>query len=437
MDARPSAMSATEAQGFTPQYRTYVLAILTMVYAVNYVDRQILSILLQPIKEELLLTDTQLGFISGIVFAIFYATLGIPIAMVADRSNRRNVITVAMTLFSGFTAACAGVTSFLQLAAMRIGVAVGEAGSSPPSHSMIADMYPPEKRGGALGVFSLGVNIGILIGFLLGGWVSQWFGWRAAFLVAGVPGLFLAVLVRMTVREPLRGHAEAMVDSGNAPGVMEVFRFMWGQRSFRHLAFGGALAAFVGYGAVVWLPAFLARSYSLDQATIGTSLALIIGISGGLGTYLGGWMGDRFGRHDVRWNLWCVVIIWVAIAPFNIALYLSSDPIWALGLFIVPAFAGAAYLAPMLSMTQSLVTLRMRSVASAILLFILNIIGLGLGPQTVGFVSDLLRPQFGVESLRYALLFTSFVGLWGAFHIFMATRTLKEDIERARVYGQI
>ena len=437
MDARPSADRATEAQGFTPRYRTYVLIVLTAVYTVNYVDRQILSILLQPIKEELLLTDTQLGFISGIAFAIFYATLGIPIAMLADRWNRRNVITIALTLFSGFTAACAGATNFLQLAAMRIGVAVGEAGSSPPSHSMIADMYPPEKRGAALGVFSLGVNIGILIGFLIGGWVSQWFGWRAAFLVVGIPGILMALLVRFTVREPIRGHSEAMVDSGNAPGVFEVFAFLWGQRSFRHIAFGSALAAFVGYGAVVWLPAFLARSFELHQGVIGTSLALIIGISGGLGTYMGGWLGDRFGKKDIRWNLWVIAIIWFSVAPFNVALYLSGDPVWALGLFIIPAFAGAAYLAPILSMTQSLVTLRMRSVASAILLFILNIIGLGLGPQTVGFLSDALQPEFGVESLRYALLITSFVGLWGALHFVLGARTLKEDIERARVYGQI
>ena len=445
--------------GFTPAYRRYALIMLTVVYTTNYVDRQILSILLQPIKMELHLSDTQLGFLGGIAFAIFYATLGIPIAMWADRSNRRNIIALALTIFAGMTAVCAFVQSFTQLALARIFVGVGEAGSSPPSHSMIADMYPPEKRGAALGVFSLGVNIGILIGFLTGGWVAQWYGWRTAFLTVGFPGLLVAAIVRLTLREPPRGHADGIADTADAPGVLAVFRFLWGQRSFRHISFGAALFAFVGYGAVVWLPAFLSRSFHMAPGAIGTSLALIIGISGGLGTYIGGRLGDRLGKRDVRWNLWATAIVWIGVVPFQVWLYtsldsgtsaclytyvaaggqpacgLSQDALKALAIFIVPAFAGAYYLAPGLAMTQALVTLRMRSVASAILLFILNIIGLGLGPQSVGILSDQLAPHFGAESLRYALLASSAMGVWGAVHFIIGARSLKADIERARLHG--
>ncbi|MGB5093626.1 MAG: MFS transporter [Parvibaculum sp.] len=431
------AVTGSEAAtgGFTPAYRWYALSILTLVYTVNYVDRQILSILLQPIKMELGLSDTQLGFLSGIAFAIFYATLGIPIAFLADRSSRRNIIAISLTLFSGMTALCAFVGNFWHLALLRIGVGVGEAGSSPPSHSMIADMFPPAERGAALGIFSLGVNIGILIGFLVGGWMTQWFGWRVAFFTVGMPGLLLAVLVRTTLREPQRGFADGLVDKSQAPAVLEVVRFLWHQRSFRHIAFGTALCAFVGYASVVWLPPFLARSFHLSPGVIGTSLALIIGFSGGFGTYLGGYLGDRLGKRDVRWNLWVPAIIWIVVSPFSFAVYMSGDPVWALGLFIIPAFAGAAYLAPCLAMVQSLVTLRMRAVASAILLFILNIIGLGLGPQTVGLLSDYYQPAMGDESLRYALLTVSVAGFWGAAHFILGTRTLKADIARATAHG--
>lgn len=430
-----TASDATPEGGFTPTYRWYALSILTIVYTVNYVDRQILSILMEPIKMELGLSDTQLGFLSGIAFAIFYATLGIPIAFLADRTSRRNIITVSLTLFSGMTALCATVTSFWQLAILRIGVGVGEAGSSPPSHSMIADMFPPAQRGAALGIFSLGVNIGILVGFLVGGWVTQWFGWRVAFMTVGLPGLVLAIIVRTTLKEPQRGFADGLVDTREAPAVMEVARFLWGQRSFRHIAFGTALCAFVGYASVVWMPPFLARSFQLSPGMIGTSLALIIGFSGGLGTYLGGYLGDRLGKRDIRWNLWVPAIIWIAVSPFSFAVFMSNSPVWALGLFIIPAFAGAAYLAPCLSMVQSLVTLRMRAVASAILLFILNIIGLGLGPQTVGILSDFYAPSAGPESLRYALLTVSVVGFWGAAHFILGARTLKADIARATAQG--
>lgn len=435
--AGPMGGAPARVAEFTSRYRNYALFLLMMAYTANYVDRQILAILLEPIKLEMRFSDTQMGFLTGLTFAIFYATLGVPIAMWADRANRRNIIALAITLFSGMTFVCAFVTNFAQLAVARIGVGIGEAGSGPPSHSMIADMYPPEKRAAAMGVYSLGINFGILIGFLVGGWISQWYGWRIAFCIVGIPGLLIALLVRFTLKEPTRGHADGMASQGAlpAPPVGEVFKLLWSQKSFRHLSFAAALAAIGGYAGVNWLPAFLYRSFEMKGGEIGTWLALIIGFAGGAGTYLTGWLADRFGKRDVRWNLWVVTIIVGLCFPFSVAMYTSYAKYTTLLLFIYPAFAGAAYIAPALAMTQGLVTLRMRAQASAVLFLILNLIGMGLGPQLAGILSDVYNPVYGDESLRYALLTISVVWLWAAVHFFLAARTLKADIERARLHG--
>jgi predicted MFS family arabinose efflux permease len=429
----------TSAEGstgsfITPAYRRYALGILTVVYSVNYVDRQILSILLEPIKIDLSLSDTQLGLLFT-TFGIFYATLGLPIAMLADRTNRRNVITASMTIFSGMTAACGAVTSFWQLMVVRILVGVGEAGSSPPSHSMIADLYEPKTRATALAIFSLGVNIGIFIGFLVGGFVAQWYGWRWAFLVVGLPGLLLAGLVHFTLKEPPRGHSEGRAgqdEQEDAPSLVEVLRFLLTQPAFRHIAAGATLVSFVGYGAVAWLAPFLVRSHGMEVGNIGLALALIIGIAGGLGTYGAGFLADKLGQKDIRWYMWVVAAAGVIAFPFGFSVYLSEDLSWTLGLFIVPAAAGSLYLGPSLAMTQGLARLKMRAAASALLLFILNIVGLGLGPQAVGIVSDLLEPTYGVESLRYALLAMTPFGLWGSLHFFLAAKTLGDGLERAK-----
>jgi predicted MFS family arabinose efflux permease len=302
---------------------------------------------------------------------------------------------------------------------------------------MISDMFPPEKRASAMGVYSLGINIGILIGFLVGGWISQWYGWRAAFFVVGAPGLIVAALVRFTVKEPQRGHADGLTaqGAGAAPRIGEVFALLWAQRSFRHISFGTALAAIGGYAGVNWLPAFLARSFEMKPGEIGTALALIIGFAGGAGTYFVGYLADRFGKRDIRWNVWVVAIVSALCFPCSIAMYLSGDKTMALTIFVYPAFAGAAYIAPSLAMTQALVTVRMRAQASAVLFLILNLIGMGLGPQLAGILSDLYHPAYGEESLRYALLTISVVWIWSAFHFILAARTLKDDIERARQHG--
>ncbi len=413
---------------FSKEARHYALSILVVVYTFNFIDRQILSILLEPIKQDLGLSDTQLGMLTGFAFALFYATLGIPIARYADRGNRRNLIVVALTVWSAMTALSGVAQNFWHLLAARIGVGVGEAGCSPPAHSMIADYFPAEKRATALGIYSLGIPIGILFGFVAGGWLNEFFGWRVAFFVVGVPGLLLAILVRYGLREPTRGMAEGREDVGIQPTIKETFRFLWAKRSFRHISYGGALTAFVGYGVVTWVPSFLIRSHGMETGEAGTYLGLILGIPGGIGIVLGGWMADRYGSRDTRWYLWVASIALLLGTPFAFGIYLSDTPAMSLLFLIMPVLLGNFYQATTFSQVQGLVTLRMRSVAAAVLLFILNIIGLGAGPQAVGVVSDLLRDQYGEESLRYSLLIFSFVNIWAAYHFYVAGKYLKDDL---------
>ena len=413
---------------FSPAVRNYALGVLVVVYTFNFIDRQILSILLEPIKRDLGLSDSALGMLTGFAFALFYATLGIPIARFADRSNRRNLIAWALAIWSAMTAVSGLAQNFWHLLLARIGVGVGEAGCSPPAHSMLADYFPTENRATALGIYSLGIPFGILFGFIAGGWLNEFFGWRVAFFIVGVPGLLLAILVRFTLREPPRGMAEGRVADEEQPTIMETFRFLWSKRSFRHMAVGGGLTAFVGYGVITWVPSFLIRSYGMSTGDVGTYLGLILGIPGGIGIALGGYLADRYGARDTRWYLWIVSVALIASTPLFFGVYLSSTAFASLMFLILPILLGNFYQATTFSQTQGLVSLRMRSVAAAVLLFILNMIGLGAGPQAVGILSDILQPSYGDESLRYALLILSTVQIWAAYHYYQAGKSLEEDL---------
>jgi MFS family permease len=416
--------SEQDTSVFSPAARRYALSVLVVVYTFNFIDRQILSILMEPIKADLGLSDTQLGLLTGFAFALFYATLGIPIARLADKGNRRNLIAGALTIWSAMTAMSGLAQNFWHLLIARIGVGIGEAGCSPPAHSIISDYYPAEKRATALGIYSLGIPVGILFGFLAGGWLNQFFGWRVAFFVVGVPGIILAILVKLSLREPIRGMSEGRADTAPHPTVKETFTFLWSKRSFRHLAFGGGLTAFVGYGVVTWVPSFLIRSYG----EVGTYLGLILGIPGGIGIVLGGWMADRYGSRDTRWYLWIVTVALLLGVPFSLGIYLTDSAGMALLFLCIPVLLGNFYQATTFSQTQGLVPLRMRAVAAAVLLFILNIIGLGAGPQAIGLLSDFLEPSYGQESLRYSLLILSFVNVWAAYHYYLAGKYLKQDL---------
>jgi MFS family permease len=412
--------------------RRYVLGLLVVVYTFNFIDRQILAILLPAIKAEFGVTDTILGFLAGSAFALFYATLGVPIALLADRWNRRNLIALALAVWSGMTALSGTAANIVHLTLARIGVGIGEAGCSPPAHSMISDLYGPEERSTAMGIFTLGISAGIMIAYLAGGWVAENIGWREAFLIVGVPGLVLALLVRFTIREPVRGQSDGKLDTAARPGVIAVARFLLGRKSFLHLAVGSGLAAFIGYAVISFFPTFLFRSHGMNLSEIGVWLGIILGTAGGLGFAGGGYIADRLGRGGQRYALHGVAGATMLAWVFHFPVFLVGNAYLALALFVVPAIFANFYLATTFAQVQGLVGLRMRAVASALLLFILNSVGLGLGPLFAGVLSDMLETSFGAESMRYSLLFVAaVVGPWSAFHYFAAGRHIEADLARS------
>ncbi len=412
--------------------RRYALGLIATVYVFNFIDRQILAILLPAIKLEFGVDDWVLGFLAGSAFALFYATLGVPIALLADRMNRRNLIAISLTIWSAMTALSGFAGNVTQLAMARIGVGVGEAGYSPPAHSMIADYYPPEQRSTAMGVLSLGISLGIMIAYLGGGWIAQNIGWREAFFIVGVPGLVLALIFRFTVTEPPRGHADGLIDSGEKYGVMEVAKFLLRRKTFIHLSLGAGLSSFNAYAVLSFFPSFLVRSHGMDLAQIGAYLGVIIGVSTGIGYVGGGYLADRLGAVDRKRAMHAVVAAqllgWVFVFP----LYTLENPYWVLAVFFLPSMLTNVYLPTSFAQTQGLVGVRMRAVASALLLFVLNIIGLGLGPQIAGILSDSLATVYGLDSLRYSLLIIGAVtGPWAAWHFFVAGRHINSDLARA------
>ncbi len=429
---RITRMNQASAPAKTSWRSWYTLGVLFVVYVFNFIDRSILGILNQAIKEDLGLSDTQMGFLGGIAFAIFYSILGIPIARLADRSVRRNVLAVSLGVWSVMTAACGFAGNFLHLMLARIGVAVGEAGGSPPSHSMISDMFPPASRATALAIYALGIPVGNMIGGLAGGWINEMFDWRTAFIVVGLPGVVLALIVILTVPEPIRGASENTVRSDQeAPPVRAVFGYLWSLKSFRYMSLAGAMHAFVGYGVGYWLPAFFIRSHGLGTAEIGKWI-FFLGFAGMAGTFLGGYFGDRLARRDLRWYVWLPGVATLASLPFSLFVYLTDDYIVAFMVALMPTFLGSYYLGPTFALTQGLVGLRMRALASGILLFILNLIGLGLGPQLTGILSDLLNAytDLGTDALRWALVCVLLVNIIATVFYWMAGRDLIADMAR-------
>jgi predicted MFS family arabinose efflux permease len=405
------------------------LGVLVLVYVLNFVDRQILSILVEPIRRELGVSDTAMGFLTGGAFAVFYTFAGIPIARFADRSVRRTVIAVGCAAWSVMTAASGLARGFGDLAAARIGVGIGEAACSPPAHSLLADYFPPERRATALSVYASGIHFGTAFGYLAGGWINAAFDWRTAFVAVGLPGLALALVVRLTVREPARGLSEGGSAGEGVPPTREVFRFLWALPSFRHLAFASALTAFAGYALAIWTPAFLMRVHGLGSGEIGTWLGLIAGIGGAAGAWLGGVASDRLGARDPRFSLWIPAAAALAGLPFALLLLFWPTPHAALLLGIPATLLGAMWLGPVFALTQTLVRIRMRSVASAILLFIVNLIGLGLGPQVVGALNDLLRPSYADAAVRWSLAgVVVTTSVWAALHFALAARTVARDL---------
>ena len=420
-------MTPEQAGTVSTRYRWTVLVMLTLVYTFNFIDRQILVILQEPIKAELGLSDAQLGLLTGFSFALVYVTAGIPIAWLADRSNRRNIVAASLAFWSLMTALSGLVQNYGQLLAARIGVGVGEAGGSPPSHSMISDYFPLSNRGTALSFYSMGIYIGVLFGFAAGGWIAENFGWRNAFFAIGIPGILYALAVIWIIKEPPRGQ----YDLGGTPpkaSMTETIHCLRSRPTFWLISVGCAFTAFVSYGNGNFMPSFLMRNHGLSLAEVGAILGLISGLSGAAGTLLGGFLSDRLGVRDIRWYVWIPMLGGLsAMAPAYYTL-LGSNTNLIIAAMIPSQILGALYLGPCIATCHNLVSPGMRAMASALLFFVLNIIGLGLGPLTVGILSDQFAGRFGDDNLRYAMVTTLTISLVGVFFLWMGVRSLRRDL---------
>ncbi len=410
-------------------YRWLALGILFCVYVFNFLDRQIFAILQEAIKTDLQLSDTELGFLGGFAFAIFYTTLGIPIARLADRRSRSKIIAVSLALWSLMTALCGAARGFVTLALTRIGVGVGEAGCSPPAHSLIADYFGPRERSTALAIYSLGIPVGAALGNLIGGYVNVSLGWREAFYIVGLPGILLAIFVKIFLREPARGLSEAYTENEiSMPPLGEVARVLWQQRTFRQICAAFSLTSFVIYGALQWVPTYFIRTYSLDTGKVGMVIAISSGLFGGIATLIGGLVGDRLAKHDVRWLCWLSAIGMVVTTPLMILMLFQPSFTHATYFLYAAMLFNGFHLGPTFGLVQTLVPMRMRALAASILLFATNLVGMGMGPLFIGFVSDSLGAAGVVDPLRWAILIGLCFTVWAVLHYLLAARTLREDL---------
>ncbi len=385
----------------------------------------ILSVLFEPIRLEFGASDTQMGLLGGLSFSLFYATLGLPIAKLADRGNRRLIIVLSLGLFSLMTAMSGLATGFLMLFLLRIGVGIGEAGVNPASQSIIADYYPQERRGTAMSILAVGAPCGMIVGFLIGGTVSEVFGWRAALFAVGVPGVLLAVVMFFVLREPKRGESDTIGTAGTTqPGIWNSAVYMFTTPALRQLLIASTITGMGSYGASTWLPAFFVRIHDLSQSQVGLMMALLFGGLGAAGTLVGGKLFDIQSSKGPARGVWMIAMIQVAVVPLFIAAYHVESLSTAIALFLLPAFAGSFFLGPTLALIQTLSPVPMRAVAAAVKMFCLNLVGLSLGPFIVGFLSDLLRPEFQQRSLPMALSVLAALSVWSAFHFWLCGRAM-------------
>ena len=384
--------------------RRLAMLALFLVSAFNYVDRTILSVLQIPIKTELGLSDGQLGALTGFTFALFYSFLALPIARLADRYSRRLILIVSLVVWSAMTALCGLATGFASLAFFRVGVAIGEAGGSPSSASLIADYYPPEKRGKALSTYGLALPVGLLVGYASIGTLASAVGWRFAFVTVGLVGVLLGPLVLALLREPTRGRFDPpVIAKVPALSVSASLALLWRTPAYRIVVIAGMFHGFSQYAMMTWTAPFFVRSHHMSLAQVSLLMALLSGVAGAIGMYGSGWLGDRLALKEPRWRVWIMAAAVGATVPFALIQYLVPST----GLSIVAAAFNAAlmiaYYGPIIATTQSAVPPTMRAFANAVLLLVFSLIGLGLGPWITGLISDALTPTFGDQALRYAL----------------------------------
>ncbi len=413
----------------SPAYRAYVMCVLVLVYTFNFIDRQIVGILAVPIKADLGLSDTQLGLMGGLAFALFYTALGIPIAMLADRRNRTWIITIALVVWSGMTAVCGLAQNFWQLFLARLGVGVGEAGGVMPAYSLISDYFPSDQRARALSVYSFGIPIGSALGIFFGGLIATKLDWRVAFFAVGLAGVAVAPLLKLTVAEPPRGQYDKKVATTDAPSIREIFATLSRKPSFWLMALGASSGSMVGYGLFFWLPSFFVRSFGLTllQASMYFGAMLLLG--GLVGIWFGGMLADRFGKTRRRVYALIPAIAFIATVPMYLIGVLSTNLVLTFVLMLWPTALGLAWLGPVLSAIQHVAPVNMRATAAAIFMFINNLIGIGLGTVALGALSDALSTRFGEDSLKYAILSGTGFYVIAAILFLLATRWLEQDWE--------
>ncbi len=429
-DSSAPTSSEHERIGFANPYSRYVMAVLFAVYVMSYIDRQLASVLLEDMKHDLGASDAQMGLLTGVAFAIVYATLGIPIARWADRGVRRSIIAGGLAVWSVATALTGAGRSYFEVLLARFGVGAGESAAGPPGHALLSDYFPLEQRGRALAIYSAGGSLGMMLGMWLGGLLGDLYGWRAAFVIVGLPGLALAVLVRATVREPVRGRFD------NTPpprreSLRVVATTLWQTRSFRWMTLAATLHVFAGFGASTWSPAFLMRIHDMTVSEAGFWLGPVVGTGGFIGGLFWGWAVDAAGKRDLRWYMWLPTIATMVAMPFSYTFLLWPDQN-AIYFQIVAAFFGNCYAGATFAMVQSLARPHMRAMAAAGVLFVMNLGGLGLGPTIIGFMNDWLTPRFGVEAIRVSLLIIGVPHVLAAVFGVLSARTLREDIARVQ-----
>jgi len=425
----PVQANGSPTEHFTSGYLMVALAILFMVNVVNYTDRMVLSVLIEPIKAEFTLSDTQIGFLTGFAFAIFYAIAGVALARRADRTNRVKLISVLLVTWSAMTALTAAAQNFWYLFAARIGVGVGEAGVIPTSNAVITDYFPIDRRSGPLAIFTAGATVGITVGMAMGGWIGDHYGWRWAFIIAGAPGLLLAVLVRLILREPPRGHSDGVVHEADRGSLLQFLASLARNRTYVFLVIGACFSNFLLFGVTNWMPPYLVRRFGMSLTEVGAYFGVALGLGGAVGAVLGGFAANRLAKRDLNWLVWIPTGSMILMFPlYELAVFAPSPGVAIWLVFAVNVIGGSAF-GPVVAAILSVVRAENRATGSSVYGFAVSIIGIGAAPFVVGVFSDALSPRFGSAiALQYALALTIPFALGGAVFYWLATRTFKEAV---------
>ena len=428
VDLAPHAAAPADAAARSSTRRYYVLGILTAVYALNFLDRTIFNVLIEPIKKEFVLSDTTMGLLAGFGFVLFYSLLGIPIARVADRLNRRNIVAAAFAFWSAMTFLCGMASSVATLALARLGVGIGESAGTPASQSIIADLFDKNERPRALGVYAIGTYLGVFLGYFIGGYVNQHYGWRMAFFSAGLPGIALAAVLWLTVSEPKRG---AMAETFAPEPIGPTLRFFASQKTFVIVLIGFCLTTYTNYATAAWIPPFLARVHHLNSVEIGTYAGTFKGLFGMAGTLVGGLVVAQISRRDDRWKLWAPAIASSLAGPVFALCLLTPDFATMVAALAATSFLVGFHLGPIFAIAQTVARPSMRALASAIILLTATCFGQGVGPLAVGMVNDALKNDYGADAVRYSLLSAAVTTTLGALLFVWAAGYIRGDIKRA------